>query len=427
MSFLEDALVKPLTEGFQAVDTFGGLLPSGTGAIADITGESGAKAAEEAAATQAQSQREALEFQKASLAELTPQRQLGFGAFREQAGLAGLDLGETQFLGQDFGAIEGREIGARDIPQFSISQGAQDAFRAPQQELGTFQLPRQELDAFQLPGGPTGPVGEDIQLTPGQRFLQQQAERALLRTAASTGQLGGGATKQALQEQAIGLGQQFLGEQEEQRRLRQQDEFQRLQAQERVRQERQAIGTGELTTEERIRQERQGISTGAAALEEEVRARREGVLAGQLTTEEDVRLRREAVERARDTEQFTRLGALTTSGLQVGQQGVQADIASGIQGLGTTAAAGQLSAAQAQAQGTQNTVGLGIGVLTALSDRRLKKNIKFKRMTPGGHKWYSFDYIWDEPSEGVMSDEVGALVVMKHASGYDMVNYAGVR
>lgn len=47
-----------------------------------------------------------------------------------------------------------------------------------------------------------------FQSSPGQQFLQQQAEKALLRNAAATGQLGGGNTQSALQQQAIGFASQ---------------------------------------------------------------------------------------------------------------------------------------------------------------------------------------------------------------------------
>jgi hypothetical protein len=53
----------------------------------------------------------------------------------------------------------------------------------------------------------------NFQASPGQQFLQQRAEKALLRNAAATGSLGGGNTQSALQEQAIGFAQQDFDKQ----------------------------------------------------------------------------------------------------------------------------------------------------------------------------------------------------------------------
>lgn len=67
------------------------------------------------------------------------------------------------------------------------------------------------------------------------------------------------------------------------------------------------------------------------------------------------------------------------------------------------------------------------------SDRRLKKNIKRIGTHILGIGIYVFDYIWDEHSIGVMADEVKEVMpdaVIRHGSGFDMVNYAmigGVR
>ena len=59
------------------------------------------------------------------------------------------------------------------------------------------------------------------------------------------------------------------------------------------------------------------------------------------------------------------------------------------------------------------------------SDRRLKKNIK-RIGTVKGYPWYSFDYIWGESSEGFMSDEIPQEYVMRHVTGYDMVDYGSI-
>ena len=48
----------------------------------------------------------------------------------------------------------------------------------------------------------------NFQASPGQQWLQQQAERGLLRNSAAIGGLGGGNVRQALQAQAMGMAQQ---------------------------------------------------------------------------------------------------------------------------------------------------------------------------------------------------------------------------
>jgi hypothetical protein len=71
--------------------------------------------------------------------------------------------------------------------------------------------------------------------------------------------------------------------------------------------------------------------------------------------------------------------------------------------------------------------GAQIGGMLQASDRRLKTNIERIGTTPAGYPWYRFDYVWGEPGEGVMSDEVPPAWVRKHPSGYDMVDYGKVR
>jgi hypothetical protein len=51
----------------------------------------------------------------------------------------------------------------------------------------------------------------NFQSSPGQDFLRDQAEQALLRGASATGGLGGGAIQSALQQQAMGMAQQDFG------------------------------------------------------------------------------------------------------------------------------------------------------------------------------------------------------------------------
>lgn len=63
------------------------------------------------------------------------------------------------------------------------------------------------------------------------------------------------------------------------------------------------------------------------------------------------------------------------------------------------------------------------------SDRRLKTNIKHIGKTHGGLNVYSYDYLWGEPSIGVMADEVAHIpgAVSTHSSGFKMVDYSKVK
>jgi hypothetical protein len=67
-----------------------------------------------------------------------------------------------------------------------------------------------------------------------------------------------------------------------------------------------------------------------------------------------------------------------------------------------------------------------VGAGYFMSDRRLKRNIK-RIGTVSGRPWYSFDYIWGESSQGVMSDEINQDAVIVTPSGFDMVDYAKIR
>ena len=63
-----------------------------------------------------------------------------------------------------------------------------------------------------------------------------------------------------------------------------------------------------------------------------------------------------------------------------------------------------------------------MGGMAMMSDRRLKKNITAIGKL-AGYPMYLFQYIWGDWSVGVMSDEIDPAFVIKHESGYDMVNY----
>ena len=88
-------------------------------------------------------------------------------------------------------------------------------------------------------------------------------------------------------------------------------------------------------------------------------------------------------------------------------------------------------AQQAQAQ-KMDAISSGISSLGSLfaSDRKLKKNIKLIGGSPSGLKIYAFEYINKALGEGVfqgvMSDEMSSDVIIKHPTGYDMVDYSKI-
>ena len=64
--------------------------------------------------------------------------------------------------------------------------------------------------------------------------------------------------------------------------------------------------------------------------------------------------------------------------------------------------------------------------LAALSDRKLKKNIRKIGKTSKGHNLYEFNYLWDnEPHVGVMADEVPHAIAGK-IGPYSVVDYGKV-
>jgi hypothetical protein len=91
------------------------------------------------------------------------------------------------------------------------------------------------------------------------------------------------------------------------------------------------------------------------------------------------------------------------------------------------------NAQQAQQQGLMSGLGsLGSAAASMYtagmfpSDRRLKKNIK-RIGTFRGYPWYSFDYIWGEPSMGVMADEINQDAVGYTPDGFAFVDYARIK
>ena len=68
------------------------------------------------------------------------------------------------------------------------------------------------------------------------------------------------------------------------------------------------------------------------------------------------------------------------------------------------------------------------GSAIGASDKKLKKNINKIGISPSGINIYSFEYIDNKFGngvwQGVLSNEVPSIAVVKHEDGYDMVNYS---
>ena len=109
-------------------------------------------------------------------------------------------------------------LGAQDV----IQQGTRAALQNLGQGLGqarqdiiagTRGLDRQAALSGLLGTDAQAQAFADFQQSPGQQFLQEEAERALLRNQSAVGGLGGGNVLRELQRQAIGLAQQDFANQ----------------------------------------------------------------------------------------------------------------------------------------------------------------------------------------------------------------------
>lgn len=96
--------------------------------------------------------------------------------------------------------------------------------------------------------------------------------------------------------------------------------------------------------------------------------------------------------------------------------------------LGAASILGGGGAAAAGLAGPSSALAAALAPAAVVSDRRLKKNIKKIGTLRNGLDVYQFDYIWDEPSVGVMADEVKEVMpqAVVNISGYDHVNYREV-
>ncbi|EKO3523266.1 tail fiber domain-containing protein [Vibrio fluvialis] len=136
---------------------------------------------------------------------------------------------------------------------------------------------------------------------------------------------------------------------------------------------------------------------------------------------------------------FNALGALSGQGIQ-GSSGLGSfggDTISGMAGTLSGIGNGALNAAAQQTQRGTGLLSAGIGLLSAFSDIRLKKNVKATgEYTKLGNEIYTWD--WNEKAErlglvgsgrGVIADhaeQVTPAAVSTDKSGYKVVDYARV-
>lgn len=96
----------------------------------------------------------------------------------------------------------------------------------------------------------------------------------------------------------------------------------------------------------------------------------------------------------------------------------------GLFGLGGALLGGPIGGAIGSSLGDIFSGGGGGNTRGGRSDRRLKHNIR-RIGTVKGYPWYSFDYLWGESSQGVMSDEIPSQYVHQHL-GFDWVDYGAL-
>ena len=183
---------------------------------------------------------------------------------------------------------------------------------------------------------------------------------------------------------------------------------------------------------------------GATALAQAALRSKKGITAGieqQEVANEKLRAQGEANLQARATAEQMRI-----QGVQIGEgQRIQEADAAGIafqaqmqenrwnnqlNRLYSEQTAWQKAAGQAKADETSAIIN-GIGNMAkAFSDRRLKQNIKLIGKSPKGLKIYVFEYInkifGKGIYQGVMADEIPQEAIIKHISGYNMVDYSKI-
>jgi len=333
-------------------------------------------------------------------------------------------------------------VGAEDALQRGLTgalSGLTEGIGAATQTLDPFaQQGGQALNLQAALSGALGPEAQaqaftDFQDSPGQQFLQERGERAILRNQSALGGLGGGLVQQELQRQGIGLARQDFA-----------DQFNRL---------------GPLSS----------IGFGAAGQQAGFQNR-----GGQTAAELAFQTGRDlAGGRTRAGEQLAGAIGGTTSALSslANQQGTGisqltgqagSNLANLLSGAGQQQAGGQTQLAGLLANlstqqgsqvaglpsipGTQQTRGIidsigqaasGAGTaMAAFSDSRLKENIEKIGVTDKGHNLYTWDWneigltkAGDSPTIGVIAQEAlkkDPSLVSIDEDGYLMVDYSRV-
>ena len=208
----------------------------------DITGqEAAAEAAQAAAGVQAQASLSGIDEQRRqfdiSQEQAAPFRGAGVSALEQQRILLGLG-GNEQLdpnaarragLEERIAALQGGGAGLRggetgQITSFTGANGKTEFFNQESNQ-GSNQESNQQLSELQaqlsaIPQFTAEDRGtaqdqqarafDQLADSPGQRFIRDRQERALLRNASATGGLGGGNVQTALQQQAVGFAQQDI-------------------------------------------------------------------------------------------------------------------------------------------------------------------------------------------------------------------------
>jgi len=218
---------------------------------------------------------------------------------------------------------------------------------------------------------------------PYYQFLQEEASRGVNRSAAARGSLGSGGTLANLQDRGLMVANKYYG-----------DEFAR-QGQTYDRNMKRGLGERDFDYQSQLAN--YDSMTNAAT----TRYNQLAGLAGTGQTESN-------------------LGTLGQN--YANQAGNWATQGANAQ------AAGTIGAANAQAQGTQNAIGTGLGIWAAMSDPRLKRNIKRVGKVKE-YATYLYQYLWSPQWYiGVMADEVQKIKpeAVTEVGGYLAVNYGAL-
>lgn len=346
-----------------------------------VVASKGAKAAKKAGEAQEEAALSAVGEQRRQFditqQQFAPFRQAGLGALQQQLALLGLPGLDPQ----QFGPQPAETPQARQFDQtrggFQIRKPGR-AGAGPSPFIGPPQA-----QAAAAPGAPfPEAVSREDALaafaeTPGQQFLRERQERALLRSSSAIGGLGGGNVRTALQEQAFGRAATQLGD------------FQNRLA---------ALSGSAQTATGNVAQ------LGAQA-------------AGQIG---------QGLQQA---------GAARASGILGSQQARAQGFSSIAGGLGSAFSGGFGGGRPAITETTGGPIANAPGGF-GFSDIRLKTNIKKVGELDSGLNWYSWiwsdeakDIVGDQASEGVMAQEVRQIfpeAVVKGQGGYIMVDYGSI-